>query len=305
VYLEFTSGGAASGVYTVATTPDGSTFTVAGMDSATRSGECLFPIWVQTTLVQSGATVTVCTPGAHGVTAGNNVFVRFPAGMRAASGVYSVAGVKGPNRFTITASVAANQVSRGALVLPLTSPKLTRAGAATIHYSTGNMNFTDSKTSWSLYQSPLRSPTVFNFFSPDYRFPGTLASAGLTTPEFQITTDTSVVLQMNFLSGSIFNNLSNTNGLSSFMGGCGAITLDLGPWMTPAHTSNSGIPLMVDSLNTQLCAGALSAAAKDLIVRYITSGALPYTTPTATEMRDRARAVLHLIATSPEFTIQK
>ena len=31
----------------------------------------------------------------------------------------------------------------------------------------------------------------------------------------------------------------------------------------------------------------------------------PYTTPTQTQMRDRVRAVAHLITASPDFTIQK
>jgi len=36
-----------------------------------------------------------------------------------------------------------------------------------------------------------------------------------------LTSDTSVVLQMNFLAGGFFNNGGNTNGLSSFTGGTG------------------------------------------------------------------------------------
>ena len=42
----------------------------------------------------------------------------------------------------------------------------------------------------ALGEAALRSPTVFNFFDPGYVQPGTLASAGLFAPEFQITTAT-------------------------------------------------------------------------------------------------------------------
>ena len=94
----------------------------------------------------------------------------------------------------------------------------------------------------SLSQSPLRSPTVFNFFYPGYEFPGALASAGLTTPEFQLTTDSGVAAQMNFIEGGMLNNTGNTNGLSSFTGGNGSIVLNLGPWMTTNYTANAGIP---------------------------------------------------------------
>ncbi|MCV5648263.1 DUF1800 family protein, partial [Escherichia coli] len=40
----------------------------------------------------------------------------------------------------------------------------------------------------SLGQSPLRAPSVFNFYRPGYVPPGTaLAAAGLVAPEMQIT----------------------------------------------------------------------------------------------------------------------
>ena len=168
------------------------------------------------------------------------------------------------------------------------------------------MNATDTGGSSSLNQAPLSSPTVFNFFFPDYKFPGPLASAGLTTPEFQLTSDTGTAQQMNFLEGGILNNGGNTNGLSSFIGGNGAIAVDVGPWMTPAYTSNAGIPSLVDALNSLLCAGELSAGAKTAIVNYVANTSnFPYTTPTNTQTRDRVRAVVHLIVTSPDFTIQR
>jgi len=82
--------------------------------------------------------------------------------------------------------------------------------------------------------------------------------------------------------------------------------LDLGPWMTPALTSDAGIPGLVDGLSTVLCAGQLSPAARTVIVNYVANTSrFPYTTPTHTQMRDRVRAVVHLIVSSPEFLIQK
>ena len=113
---------------------------------------------------------------------------------------------------------------------------------------------------------------------------------------------------MNFLSGGVLNNYNNTNGLSSFNGGSGAVTLDFGPWMTPKYTSDAGIPGLVSALNTQLCAGQLSTNAQNIIVGYVASTArFPYTTPvpTRSQMRDRVRAVVQLIVNSPDFTIQK
>jgi hypothetical protein len=47
-------------------------------------------------------------------------------------------------------------------------------------------------------QAPLRSPTVFNYFEPDYVFLGETGIAGLYSPEFQITSETSVVNTANW-----------------------------------------------------------------------------------------------------------
>jgi len=114
------------------------------------------------------------------------------------------------------------------------------------------------------------------------------------------------MFQANFLGASILavgNNVNNTSGLSSFgtggnnNGGSGTIYLDISPYMTPAYTSNGGLPGLVDALNSLLCGGQLSTAAKSQIVSYAST--LGYTTPTALQMRDRVRAVVHLVTSSP------
>jgi hypothetical protein len=118
-------------------------------------------------------------------------------------------------------------------------PPLNRSGNVTVAGSTWNISTTDN----DLTQTPLRSPTVFNFFLPEYRFPGILASAGMTTPEFQLTSDTEVILQLNFLQGGILGNGSNTNGLTSFNNGNGSITLDIAGGERPAPLVGSGAAL--------------------------------------------------------------
>ena len=169
------------------------------------------------------------------------------------------------------------------------------------------MSYTDEGTSSSLSQSPLRSPTVFNFFYPGFEFPGALASAGLTTPEFQLTTASGVAAQENFIEGGILNNTGNTNGLSSFSGGNGSIVLDLAPWMTPAYTADAGIPNLVSNLDTLLVAGELSYGAQTNIIGFVanTNNFTFSSPPSQTQMRDRVRAVVHLIASAPDYIIQK
>lgn len=308
LYLSFTSGGAKSEIVSVASVISSSVFTVTARDSSTRSGDCAFSKWTGGGFTQSGTNITFTIAGPHGLKTGRYAFIEFPNGGSVTNGTYRVISVPNPNRFTVAVFASASRTESDPTVFPLVPAPVKRSGSVTIHYNTWAMNYTDGGNSSSLSQTPLNSPTVFNYFFPDYKFQGILASAGLTTPEFQLTSDTSVILQMNFLTQGVFNNGANTNGLSSFIGGGGAIGMDVGPWMTPTATSNAGIPGLVDSLNMLLCAGQLSAAAKDVIVDYVANTSrFPYSTPmpTNTQMRDRVRAVVHLIVSSPEFAVQR
>lgn len=49
------------------------------------------------------------------------------------------------------------------------------------------------------HQAPLLSPSVFNFFQPVYSHPGRIATAGLLSPEFQVTSETTVVVESNLI----------------------------------------------------------------------------------------------------------
>ncbi len=304
-YLVFTTGGAANGLYQVIVTNSTSSFTVTTPDAATRSGNCLLPRIAASGFTQTGTNVTVSCAGPHGLVVNESLFVNFNT-LSPADGQYQVATIPDTTHFTINLTTSSNQTQSSFNIYPLGPPVLTRSGNVVVQWSTWNLGYTDTGSSSSLLQSPLRSPTVFNFFFPNYEFPGALASAGLTTPEFQLTSDTGVALQMNFLSGGILNNTGNTNGLSSFTGGDGDLVLDVGPWMTTNYTAAAGVPGLVDGLNTLLLAGQLSAVAKTNIVNYVTSTNFPFgTPPTQTQIRDRVRAVVHLLINSPDFTIQK
>ena len=63
----------------------------------------------------------------------------------------------------------------------------------------------------------------------------------------------------------------------------------------------------MSNLNSLLLAGQLNPAAKTGIVNYVTNTVnFAYgTPPTQSQIRDRVRAVIHLLIDSPDFTIQK
>jgi len=305
VYISFITGGASNGVFLVSNVIDSAHFIVATTDLVTRAGSCLLPKIAAGGYTQTGTNIVVSTSGVNGLTVGQNVYINFTLGT-AVDGIYQVVSNIDATHFLITTTNSTSQNQNSLLVYLLGPPQLQRSGTVVIRQNTWNMSYTDSGTASSLMESPLRSPTVFNFYYPGYEFPGALASAGLTTPEFQLTTDSGIASQMNFIEGGILNNTGNTNGLSSYSGGNGAIVLNLYPWMTAAYTTNSGIPLLVSNLNTLLAAGQLSAAAQSNIVSFVASSNFTYSVPPSqTQMRDRVRAVVHLIVSSPDYMIQK
>jgi hypothetical protein len=300
-YLMFTTGGAANGQYVIITNRSTSVFTVPTPDATVRTGICLLPKITASGFTQSGTVVTVICPGPHGLTLNESLYVNFPT-LVPPDGQYQVATIPNATHFTINLTTSSNQTQGSFSFYPLDAPVLTRSGTVSAQYSTWNMGYTDTSSTYNLAQTPMRAPTVFNFFYPDYVFPGALAAAGLTTPEFQLTSDTSVALQMNFLQAGILNNSSNTNGLSSYNNANGAIVLDLGPWMGTNFTANTNVPVLVDSLSTLLLAGQLSNAAKTNIVNYVTNN---FPASSSTWRRDRVRAVIHQLINSPNCVIQK
>jgi hypothetical protein len=188
-------------------------------------------------------------------------------------------------------------------VYPLKGSQWTRNGTVAVEFSNWGIGIQNN-----LNQNPLNSPTVFNFFYPDYQYPGVIAQAGMTTPEFQLTNDSNTMNLTNFITQGVLTNTTGSTGCYFHFVGSQAITMDYSPYMTPSQTSNAGIPALVDKLGILLTGGNLSNAAKTTISNYVASTSpvnFAYTTPTNSEMRDRVRAIVHLIVTSAEYAIQK
>jgi uncharacterized protein (DUF1800 family) len=68
--------------------------------------------------------------------------------------------------------------------------------------------FRIQQTDTQLFQTPMRAPTVFNFYRPGFVPPNTdIAAANLVAPEFQITHEVSVANYMNFMQGVVANGI--------------------------------------------------------------------------------------------------
>jgi len=134
-------------------------------------------------------------------------------------------------------------------------------------------------------QEAMHSPTVFNFFTPDYAAPGAIAAAGLKSPEFEITTETTVVTIANYLRTGIYSTLGPPTN---------RITLNIS-----AAQALAGNPAqLVDYLNSLLMANNMSSAMRNILINAITQ--IPANNPV-----ERTRTAIYLVINSPEFTIDK
>src|SRR5678816_766768 len=140
-------------------------------------------------------------------------------------------------------------------------------------------------------QTVYRSPTVFNFFEPDYQANGDGALAGLFAPEMQIITETTAIGAANYIYGGIYSGTPNaTTGVCGGWPGPNGndVRLNL---LTEENLATNATNL-VESLNQLLMAGQMPAAMKTTIVNYVNT--LPSTT--ATNRLTRAQAAVHLVA---------
>lgn len=137
-----------------------------------------------------------------------------------------------------------------------------------------------------LGQSPLMAPSVFNFFSPNFRPTGPVGAMGLVGPEFQITTETSVIGALNFFSGLVDRGYW----------GSGETRLNMN--YTTLQALAFDPPKLADHINMLLMAGSMSPQLKASIEKAV--GAMP-----TTSARNRVEAALMIAATSPDYVIQK
>jgi uncharacterized protein (DUF1800 family) len=142
----------------------------------------------------------------------------------------------------------------------------------------------------SLGQSPLRSPSVFNFFRPGYVPPSTaLASAKLVAPEFQLVNETSVGGYLNFMQNVLPNGFSSKDVIASYAAEK-ALVLD------PAA--------LVRRLNLLLTGNQLSGSSQSLIVNALATPAVTATSSDSVK-NNRVYAAVLLVMASPDYLIQK
>ena len=184
-----------------------------------------------------------------------------------------------------SASVAAG-VSAGKLREPMLRfaawARAWSAASASDGWAIGNTS--DAAT--RLGQSPLRSPSVFNFFRPGYVPPNSaIAAASLVAPEFQLNNESTVVGAVNYLQRAMSGQ------------GVGDVVADYSSLLALADDATA----LVAEINVVLAAGQIGAATAAAI-----AGAVA-TMPAGTDplRRNRIYATLTLVVAAPEFVIFK
>lgn len=133
----------------------------------------------------------------------------------------------------------------------------------------------------SMGQQPLRSPSVFNFFEPDFVSPGALAAAGLFAPEFQVLTDTTAITGANVIYAHLFNTPA---GVRADVTG-----------LLPLEGNRD---LLIARLNLLLAANSLSAESiEQLKIAYDSLGGLSNIL--------RLRSMVYLVMMAPDTLVQR
>lgn len=136
-----------------------------------------------------------------------------------------------------------------------------------------------------LGQTPMRSPSVFNFFRPEYQPPNTsLTTANLYAPEMQITEETSVFGYLDYM----------RNAIQSGVGSNREIKADYTPELALAGSPD----LLVDRINLLLMQGQMTSVLRSQILAAIASNP-------NNSAANKVYLAVFLTMASPEYITQK
>lgn len=173
--------------------------------------------------------------------------------------------------------------------IPHTSSRYASGGSAPFYLAVES-----SDPGTELGQTPMRSPSVFNFYRPGYRPPQTqIADRGLVAPEMQITTETSVLGYANFVADIL------ENGWGEWVSSPGPkdVQFDFSGWSSLTSNPEG----LVDAIATRMVGHPLAEAARAPAIAALQ--AMPNTT--TAHKRQRIQAAVLMVAVSPEFVIQQ
>lgn len=191
--------------------------------------------------------------------------------------------------------------------------------AAPAHASAGGRYRGFGNLDGEFLQRPLSAPSVFNFYSPDYRPPGLLGDAGLVAPELQIINTVTAILGPDRYSNALA--VTNTSGLTQLnpttqRDNVDTPDIDESQWNTRANETvwlplTHGAPeALVQALDRALCRGTMTPATFRAVTRAISrlndpAAAGLSASDRLSRERQRFRVAAHLVAISTEASVLK
>jgi len=142
-------------------------------------------------------------------------------------------------------------------------------------------------------QLPFQSPTVFNFYPPDYGIPGTT----LLGPEFAIMTTSTAIQRTNFVNRFVFTDIPYPVALPNAPLGT---SLDFSDLQALAAADTTG-GLLVDEVNRRMLHNTMSPSMRSTILTAVTA----YPSVTSADFLNRTRQAIYLVGTSSQFQIQR
>jgi uncharacterized protein (DUF1800 family) len=138
-------------------------------------------------------------------------------------------------------------------------------------------------------QGHLLSPSVFNFFTPDYAPQGEIADRGLTAPEMQIATELLNTTVTNFYYTQVVQRNSTISGL-----GKDIVVIDITEEVALASNVDALVARLSDKLLGGRISTSLAAEARAAALRV-----------SASKPGQRVADAMYLIVTSPQFAAQR
>ena len=145
-------------------------------------------------------------------------------------------------------------------------------------------------------QRPYGSPSVFNFYRPEFSQTGEIRDNELASPEFQILTENHITAMTNRISSAAYGEFTTPETFNALWD-VGFVLLDFSDEKALADSTQE----LIDQFNLLLMAGQMSDQMETLLFDYIES--IPPVDETLINLR--VFETMNLIGTSPEFAVQR
>ena len=145
----------------------------------------------------------------------------------------------------------------------------------------------------AVFQAPLSSPSVFNFYRPDYTPVGPISDNGLVAPEFEIFNSISAIQYPNYVFSASYWEYGpdhwENDDWDSYINAFRFIE------------SSQDVEVLINEFDVLFCNGNMSLATREIIKEALEE----FDTTTLSDTREKINMAMYLTLISPDYIIQK